>query len=120
MSVRSVSLLCRQINNNCNLRMITRSQIKSFSSKELQVNHVKDKNHFAVELNGEYATLEYSSKNNMITFLHTEVPEVFRGKGVGKILAEEALQYATKNNLKIKIECDFVQKYYSENKSKFK
>lgn len=36
----------------------------------------------------EFATLEYTRANDTITFTHTEVPEVFRGKGVGKLLAE--------------------------------
>ncbi|GIY73214.1 hypothetical protein CEXT_667201, partial [Caerostris extrusa] len=53
---------------------------------------------------------------NIIELEHTVVPESFQGKGIGKLLAEAALEYAIdKKNFR------FVQKYLEKNpKPEFK
>ncbi|XP_055549689.1 protein NATD1-like [Wyeomyia smithii] len=95
---------------------------KSICSKAVTVEHDHQKSEFIVELHNDKAFLSYScdKPNRMIILNHTEVPAVFRGKGVGKQLAETALQYAQEKNLKVKIICEFANKYYSENKERLK
>lgn len=34
------------------------------------------------------ATISYDKKDKQITFIHTNVPKEFQGKGVGKLLAQ--------------------------------
>ncbi len=66
---------------------------------------------FEIERNGEVAYLEYSLSGNVLVLIHTEVPETLRGMGLATSLAETALQWARKNNLKVDIICPIVQGY---------
>ncbi|GIY20967.1 hypothetical protein CDAR_25021 [Caerostris darwini] len=71
---------------------------------------------------GEKAFLQYRTlSSNIIELEHTVVPETFQGKGIGKLLAEAALEYAIDKKLTVKITCRFVQKYMEKNpKPEFK
>jgi predicted GNAT family acetyltransferase len=64
-----------------------------------------------IEQNGEIAYLEYSLAGNILELTHTEVPEKLRGTGLASSLAETALQWARKDNLKVDIICPSVQEY---------
>jgi len=48
---------------------------------------------------------------NIIILDHTEVHPGFEGKGVGKELVLAGVEYARKNNLKIKPTCPFAKKF---------
>uniref|UniRef100_A0A2M4C3U7 Protein NATD1 n=1 Tax=Anopheles marajoara TaxID=58244 RepID=A0A2M4C3U7_9DIPT len=67
------------------------------------------------------AFLKYSidEQRKVINFQHTFVPDAAKGKGLGKVLTQAAFQYAIENNLKVKLECEFTQKYYKDNESKY-
>uniref|UniRef100_A0A2M3ZCT0 Protein NATD1 n=1 Tax=Anopheles braziliensis TaxID=58242 RepID=A0A2M3ZCT0_9DIPT len=67
------------------------------------------------------AFLEYSidQQRKVIHFQHTFVPDAAKGKGLGKILTKAAFQYAIEHNLKVKLECEFTQKYYKDNETKY-
>ncbi|XP_053698180.1 protein NATD1-like [Sabethes cyaneus] len=93
----------------------------SFCSKAFTVEHDRERSEFNVKLHNSKAFLNYScdKPNRTIILNHTEVPAVFQGKGVGKQLAETALQYAKDKDLKVKIICEFANKYYNENKERF-
>jgi predicted GNAT family acetyltransferase len=69
---------------------------------------------FVVDLDGEQATIDYRYYKHDIAFLHSYVPEHFRGKGVAKALAETALTFARKENKKIMLYCPFMSKYVRE------
>ncbi|XP_062549361.1 protein NATD1-like [Armigeres subalbatus] len=102
-------------------RYVTRLVTSSFSSSALTVQHDPANSEFAIHLHGSKAFVSYTHdrQNNKISIDHTDVPEVFQGKGVGKKLVEAALQHAIKENLKVKIVCDFALKYYNDNLSRF-
>lgn len=72
------------------LKMLTRSQTASFSvaSEPLDVVHDQKNRKFFIELHSHEAILSYTKKGNTLVLEHTVVPEVFQGKGVGKILAK--------------------------------
>lgn len=82
--------------------------------------------------------IQYQKTNNTLDLYHTEVPEVFRGQGIAALLAkvcfscfllqmshsqtnkcfvllQGAFEYVLKNNLKMKLSCDYLQKYYKNN-----
>ena len=46
-----------------------------------------------------------------LELFHTEVPESLEGKGVGKALAQKALQYCKTNGIKILPTCPFLAAY---------
>lgn len=68
------------------------------------------------------AYLQYSidTKRNVINLEHTFVPDAGKGKGIGKLLAQAAFEYAIDNKLKIKLECDFTAKFYRDNETKYR
>ena len=67
--------------------------------------------------NGNMAgILTYSQEEaNHITIHHTEVNPQFKGNGVGKKLFMEAVEFARKNNVKIKPECTFAASMFEKN-----
>jgi uncharacterized protein len=69
---------------------------------------------FEVNLQGEFAFVEYRYYKGNIAFMHTVVPEAFAGKGIGKKLASAALQFAASEKRKIMLYCPFVSKYVKE------
>ena len=55
------------------------------------------------------AELTYSrSGDKLIIADHTEVPDVFRGKGIGRLLAARMVEDARKEGIKIYALCPFV------------
>lgn len=74
-------------------RMLTRSQIGLFSSKDLVVQHDPKNLTFFVELNSDKAFLEYTKENGVFNLKHTFVPEVFKGKQIGNLLAKVGFDY---------------------------
>ena len=55
--------------------------------------------------------MTYSRKReNIIVIEHTQVEPEFQGKGVGKKMVKEAVEYARRNNLRIVPECSYAKK----------
>jgi predicted GNAT family acetyltransferase len=69
---------------------------------------------FELERDGQVASLEYSMTGKVLGLIHTEVPTTLRGLGLASSLAEIALQYARKNNLKVDVICPSVQEYIAK------
>lgn len=63
---------------------------------------------FELESEGAVAFSAYRRKPGVITFTHTEVPEIFRGKGVGGALARGALELVRKSGDKVIARCPFI------------
>tara|TARA_R110002050_G_scaffold210042_3_gene346014 strand:- start:1422 stop:1703 length:282 start_codon:yes stop_codon:yes gene_type:complete len=57
-------------------------------------------------------TYVYAGKNIIID--HTEVHTVFKGQGVGYKLVEAAVDFARKNNIKIKPLCPFANAVFKK------
>jgi hypothetical protein len=71
----------------------------------------KERQQFQVKTDGELASLEYRLYEGNIVLMHTEVPELLGGRGIGSALAEYALNYARANGLPVKVYCPFVAAY---------
>lgn len=69
---------------------------------------------FEVNLNGEFAFIEYKWYKGDIAFMHSVVPESFAGKGIGTKLARAGIEYANAENVKIMLYCPFVSKFVKE------
>jgi predicted GNAT family acetyltransferase len=74
----------------------------------------KAERQFEIHVDGYMGKLTYNTKDDMIAFFHTEVPDALQGRGLAKMLAEYALNYAKEHNLKILPYCPFVAKYIKE------
>jgi predicted GNAT family acetyltransferase len=63
----------------------------------------------AVENNKLVGKIEFSLSNNDMTILHTYAYE--RGRRIGSVLMEAAIQWAETNHFKITPICSFAKKY---------
>ncbi|XP_046546792.1 protein NATD1-like [Haliotis rubra] len=69
-------------------------------------------------ISGEKAVLQYDwLTEDLVDLYHTEVPPVFRGRGVGKLLAKAALEHFTEKKIRMSPTCTFIQKYVNDNPS---
>lgn len=68
---------------------------------------------FTLDLgNDKVARIDYKPiSKDLIEMYHTEVPEELRGRGIGKTLAEGALECASRSNLKLKVTCEYLEDY---------
>ncbi|CAK1598612.1 unnamed protein product [Parnassius mnemosyne] len=98
--------------------MLTR--MRSFSTEALKVVNNVARQQFVVSLQSAEATIDYEKSGRSITFIHTNVPQQFQGKGVGKILGKYAFDYALDNKLDVICKCHFLAKYYNDNKINYK
>jgi predicted GNAT family acetyltransferase len=69
---------------------------------------------FAVSMAGATARLEYERDGDRLLLLHTEVPEAFRGHGVGGHLVEAALAKAGASHLTIVPWCPYARRWLKE------
>lgn len=81
------------------------------SSQTLQIQHNQDQHRYEVTIDGKLALLQYRDAGGDRYYLHTEVPEVFEGRGIGSQLAKVALDEAQAQHLSIVPLCPFVRGY---------
>ena len=74
---------------------------------------VNNKAHHRYELtvDGHLAATYYKISDNVITFIHTDVPPELGGKGIGSKLVKGALDQVRSDGLKVIAECPFVKGY---------
>ena len=68
-------------------------------------------NRFELPIDGQTAFLTYERAPHSIRLLHTEVPEVFRGRGFGEAVVAGALARARAEGLQVVAVCPFVRAY---------
>ena len=78
---------------------------------EYTIKKNEQRNRFEIEIEGEVALVDYKLFDGGISFLHTEVPEEFAGKGIASALAKHVLDYAAEHGLKVKPYCTFINSY---------
>ena len=66
---------------------------------------------FEVNLEGEFAYIQYRYYKKDIAFMHSVVPDAFRGKGIASAMAVTALNFAREQHRKIMLYCPFVSKF---------
>ncbi len=79
-----------------------------------QVN--QEENRFELLVEGSVAKIDFKEgSKGQLYLVHTEVPGVLEGKGIGHKLVRESLEWVEKNGIKIVPLCPFVRAYLKEN-----
>ncbi|KAK7872001.1 hypothetical protein R5R35_004517 [Gryllus longicercus] len=116
--LRSMRLLHASLRSGVNLTFPSSSRLASSQMPELQRDNVNKR--FYIELNLDKATIDYELiDSNTLDLQHTNVPNSLQGKGVGKIIAKEVFEYCKTNGIKMKLTCEFLQKFYEDNKNDY-
>ena len=77
-------------------------------TKPITVEDNGSKGRYVYRADGHEAEMTFSKVgSSQIIIDHTEVPEVFRGQGVGVALVERAVEDARRNGVKIRPLCPF-------------
>jgi uncharacterized protein len=66
---------------------------------------------YELALRGEVAFVQYKRDDGVITLVHTEVPRVFAGQGVGSRLVRGVLEDVRRRGEKVVPICSFVAKF---------
>ena len=81
---------------------------------ETTIEHYMDEKLIRIFFNGEIAGyLSYSIHNESLDIEHTVVDPKFRGKGLGRILVDNAIEYAKKEELAIIPSCSYAERIMS-------
>ena len=81
---------------------------------DITVINNKDQLRFEVHLDGEYGYVDYRFYKKNIAFMHTFVPDAFKGKGIASKMAVAALTFAKEQHKKIMLYCPFMSRYVKE------
>ncbi|MET7771504.1 GNAT family N-acetyltransferase [Nocardia sp. NPDC005366] len=83
---------------------------------ENKVVNNSDKNRYEVFHSGDLAGFaEYVERDDVVDFVHTEIDDAFSGKGLGKVLAERALDDVIARGRVIEAHCPFIRAYIEKN-----
>ncbi len=76
----------------------------------------REASRFEVVQDGQVAFLQYERQPKAFVFVHTEVPETLRGRGIGSLLAKVGLESARAEGLPIVVRCPFVRAYLEKHR----
>ena len=71
----------------------------------------RDNNRFEMQIDGHTAFIDYIARDKSMSLIHTEVPKELEGKGHGRRLVENTLQYMKENDYSLVPMCSFVVTY---------
>ena len=66
---------------------------------------------FELPVKDQVAFISYRRTGDVVSLMHTEVPQELEGLGLGKEIVEKTLQYLDEQDLKIIPRCSFVITY---------
>ncbi|WP_435354877.1 GNAT family N-acetyltransferase [Emticicia sp. SJ17W-69] len=81
---------------------------------EIIQNH--EKKRFEIHVEGKIAFQEYIQTEKDFIITHTEVPQSLEGRGLGSLLAKNALEYTEKAGLKMMPLCPFMATYIAKHR----
>ena len=76
-----------------------------------EVTNNAEKHRFELAVEGHIAATYYKIDDDVITFIHTEVPPELGGKGIGSKLIRGALDQVRMGGLKVVPQCPFVKAF---------
>lgn len=87
-----------------------------YRDSTLEVVHNTMRYRFEVDLNGQYAVLEYQIRSDMIYVTHVGVPFEHRGQGIKALLIHAGLAFAEQEELKVVPLCSCVDIFIRRNR----
>ena len=82
----------------------------------MTITHNTTTHRFETTIDGHTAYLSYRSLNDdLLDYDHTIFPDALGGRGIGKQLAQTALDYAQQNDKRIRPSCSFVAHFINKN-----
>ena len=84
---------------------------------DIEVKHDKENDRFVAEIEGNKAYLSYNVNDDIIDLSYAFTPTELRGKGIAKIVAEYAFNYAKENNLRVIPSCSYVRAFVERNEN---
>lgn len=84
---------------------------ETFLASDATVRDNREASRYEISVDGQVAFMEYERRPGMIVLMHTEVPEVLRGRGLGGILAKSVLEAAKAEGVRVIAKCPFVREY---------
>ena len=66
---------------------------------------------YEMVVDGVTAYVTYARHGDRLTLVHTEVPKVLGGRGVGSSLATAVLEDVRKRGLRVEVECEFLEAF---------
>lgn len=79
--------------------------------KEIALVNNEAIHNFELFIDGNRAFIDYKQKGNKVYLIHTEVPAIFKGKGVAEAIVEKTLLYLEEHHLQLVPLCTYVQLY---------
>ena len=76
------------------------------------VEHDVTSRRFCASLEGYEACLMYRREGKTVDLYHTDVPEVFRGRGIAEQLCKTAFEYAKAEGLTVVPSCSYISGAY--------
>jgi predicted GNAT family acetyltransferase len=83
---------------------------------DIEVTNNRSAKRFETTMDDALAVLEYELEDGVLTLVHTGVPSVLEGKGIGGRLVKAALEFASEQGLKVVPLCPFVRSYIERHK----
>ena len=80
---------------------------------KLHIVNNKLKHRFETEVGSKTAFLNYTLRENVMTFTHTEVPSSLNGRGIGTALVKAGIDFAIEQGLRVIPQCSFVADFIS-------
>ena len=77
----------------------------------MTVERDENSSQFQVRTPEGLALLQYRQRHGRILFIHTEVPEELRGRGIAEALARAGLEYARAEGLDVLVYCPYVTEF---------
>jgi predicted GNAT family acetyltransferase len=69
---------------------------------------------YELDVEGHTAVAYYERADDVVTFIHTEVPQELSGRGIGSRLARGALDAVRAEGLEVVAKCPFVAGYIAK------
>jgi len=81
-----------------------------------EVRDNREEQRFELMIDGQRAEAYYALDGKVITFTHTDVPQVLSGQGIGSRLIKGALDQVRARGLKVRANCPFVSAYLGKHR----
>jgi predicted GNAT family acetyltransferase len=77
----------------------------------LTVSHDAQRRRFTAVVDGLACVVDYRRQDQVVTFMHTEVPRALQGRGIAAELVRQALAWAAAEGVSVIPACSYISVY---------